>query len=249
MAAGQVPGGGVLAQTGGGLGPVGLEEGLLQALELPGHDGPGDGVEGDLAQPHPPEAPGQVDVTALPAVLVGGLGAVRVGPLLPVLQDRHEVPVAQLGRLGHEHLLVAVHGLSRLRRAGPHEQVDLGRRHRARGKGLRPVGQVAQPPAPAHHGLGPTRPLMTPGGHPGRRAPGPVEGPAPRGVEGGGGLAHHRFQTAQLPVEDLDGLGVGPRRRVRLTQLVDRFLEDHEIHEGMEPYGCNGEPVEHLETA
>ena len=64
-----------------GLRPVGLEELVLDAGELAGHDGPADRVEVPAQEVHPLQALGQIDVTPGPAGQVGLFGPVGIGHL------------------------------------------------------------------------------------------------------------------------------------------------------------------------
>ena len=81
--AGQVVDVGVTPEALFGLGPVGREEHVGEALVLFGEDGPADDVEVHLAQ-IAVGARDQVGVTAGLFGQGGGIGAVLVGQLLPV---------------------------------------------------------------------------------------------------------------------------------------------------------------------
>ena len=137
-----------------GLGAVGLEEIVLEAVELARDDGTRDRVEGHLAQPHPAEAGLEEHVAGGLAVLLGGVGPVGVGQLLPVTQGPVEVLEAHLLGLGDEHRLVAGHG-------------GLGALAPRRGDGL----GLVEPDGPLTPGLGAL----------GQMAQGPTEADAPPG--------------------------------------------------------------------
>ena len=60
-----------------GLGPVGLEELVVDAPQLALDDGAAEGIEGHLAEPHALEALGEEDLALVPLVL--GLGSTPSG--------------------------------------------------------------------------------------------------------------------------------------------------------------------------
>ena len=102
----QVGHGGLATQARFDLGPLGLEQLVLQAFELLGHDRPREGVHGQVPEPHLTEALLQIDVSGGQALLVARLDPVGVGELVPV-GDRLRVLVeGQRGGLFTEDLLV-----------------------------------------------------------------------------------------------------------------------------------------------
>ena len=84
-----------------------------------------------------------------PAVLVGGVGALGVGQLLPVVQCPEEVLEAHGGGLGDQHRLVAGHGGLGAVAPGRGDGPGLVGPDPALPPGLGAVGQVAQRPAEA----------------------------------------------------------------------------------------------------
>ena len=157
-----VPGSRVPAQDLSGLGPVGLEQLVLQPFELLGHDGAGDGVEVHGPEPGPAEALDQVDVPAGPAALGVLVGPVGVGQLLPVGGGPGEVGKGELAGLVDQQGLVPGQGRFGLRapegdhhvHVGPGDlPVRPGQRHTRAGGGDDGHGATGAGPGPSASGI------------------------------------------------------------------------------------------------
>ena len=222
-----------------GLGTVGLEEVVFQAVELARHDGARNGVQRHLAQPHATQARLQEHIARGLALLVGGLGPVGVGQLLPIVEHPGEVLEAHLLGLGHEHLFVAGHG-------------GLGAVAPRRGDGLGLVGpdgpvsprlghrgQVTQGASQADLALGPAAGEPTTRGEPRCRRLGPVSRPLLAHLEGRRGLGDEGVQTRLDSVQPLHRLAVAVVRGVGNDECVERLLEDVQLHVSMEARSCD----------
>ncbi len=224
-----------------GLGPVGLEQFCLQAGQLVGDGRPREGVHGHSPEPQPIEALLQVDVPGGQALLVGRLGPVGVGELVPVGDRLHVVVEGQRGGLVTEDLFVSGQGLLGARVADGGEGVDVGGVDGPTRPGPGEGGQVGEDPAPPDEGpgLGPRDPA--PMAQPGSGRLCPVGGPVPRGVKRGGGLGHDGVDAGPLGHEGLDRLGVGRDQRAGVGQAVDHLGQglDIDIHDPIFPSGCN----------
>ena len=218
------------AQSLGGLGAVGLEELVLQPVQLAGHDGTRDRVERHLAEPHPREARLEIHVARRPAVLVGGVGALGVGQLLPVVQCPEEVLEAHGGGLGDQHLLVAGHGGLGAVAPGRGDRPGLVGPDPALPPGLGAVGQVAQRPPEADPAPGGAAGDPAAGGDPRRGRLGPVGRPLLAHLEGGGRLGHEGLEASELVVEHLDRRAVAVVLGAARHQRVERLGEVVQLH-------------------
>ncbi len=226
-----------------GLGAVGLEEVVLEAVELVRDNGARDRVEGHLAEPHPAEARFQEDVAGRLAVLFGGVGPVGVGQLLPVTQGPVEVLEAHLGRLGDEHRLVARHG--GLGALTPGRGDGLGRigADGTVAPGLGHLGQMAQGPGQADPALGGGPGDPTTRGDPRRRRLGAVGRPLLAHLEGRRRLGDEGLEAREQRVQLLDRRAVAVVRRARRDQCTERLAEVVQLHGSMEPHGCHTFPA------
>ena len=157
-----------------GLGPVGLEQGLLQPFELTRDDGAGHRIEGHGPEPGAGEAGDQVDVSSGPPGLGLLVGALGIGQLLPVGHGLAELVEAQMTGLADEQGLVPGQGLSGLGGAEGGHDLDVGTGDVTVDPGPLYLGQGGEGPAPAHlaAGLGLRDPA--PDRQPGRGGAGPV---------------------------------------------------------------------------
>ena len=177
------------AQALPGLGAVGLEELVLQAVQLARDDGARDRVERHLAEPHPREARLEVDVARRLALLVGGVGAVGVGQLLPVAQRPVEVLEAHRRRPGRRASPRPGPWRPRCGGAGPRRWPGPGRPRSGPPARPRPQrGRWRSVLPEAHPAPGRAAGDPAAGGDPRRRRLGPVGRPLLARLEGGGRL-------------------------------------------------------------
>ena len=120
-----VAGPGVFAAPGGGLGPVVSEQLVLDVGQDLFHDGPADGVQHAVEEPHAGPTLRQVNPAAV--ALSGGVGldAVRVGPVSPVGHDLDEVMEPELPGLFTQQLLISGEQLGRGWGPRPAENVNV----------------------------------------------------------------------------------------------------------------------------
>lgn len=152
-AAGQIGGGGRVAEPLAGVGPVGFEEVLFEALELAGHDGAADGVEEGVEHDHVVDRARAVEAAG--GVLGQGvsLAAVGVVELEPVGDDPFEVPERHGAPVLDETVPAAGERLSVSRVAGG-EQGDVVRGELPGQERRLGAGQITEPPGAAHHRTG-----------------------------------------------------------------------------------------------
>jgi len=194
------------------------------------HDRARDGVERHLAQPHAVQARFQEDIARGLALLVGFLGPVGVGQLLPVVEHPGEVLEAQVLGLGHQHLFVAGHGGLGAVAPGLGDGLGLGGPDGALAPSLGHCGQVTERAPQADPALGGRTSHPTTRGEPRGCGLGPVGRPLLAHLEGGGGLGDEEVEARLHLVQRFDGLAIAVVGRARFDQFVERGVEVLQLH-------------------
>jgi hypothetical protein len=223
--AGELGDEGLPAQAFCGLGPLGLEEQLLEPVDLASHDGPRHRVQGHLSQPHALEARDQVHLSlgTVPLGLV--FGSLPVGPVPPVAHVLDELVMGELDPLFHQLVLLVEKGLMGAVLIGGDEHVHLVPTQPPSSKGLGGSRQTTEVASPLDLGGGLFARQPAFGLEPGLGVD------RPRGLEGAGGVetghrgGHQAVQLGQLALEHRQGLGVGEGRRTECFGLIEHRLE------------------------
>ena len=229
-----------------GLRTVGLEEVAFEAVQFIRTIEPETGSRVIWPSHMPPRARLEEHVARGLALLVGGLGPVGVGQLLPVLEHPGEVLEAQFGGLGHEHR--PRHGPWRPRcgAAGPTRWPGRVAPDATLTPGLGHLGQMAQGAPQAHPALGggPGHPTTT--GDPRGRRLGPVGRPLLARLEGRRGLGHERIEARLEVVQLLHRCAVAVVGRTRCDQCLECCFEVLQLHMPMQARGCDKRPRQKL---
>ncbi len=204
-----------------GLGAVGFEQLVLQAVQFPGDDRSRDRVERHLPEPHSADARVQEDRARRPALDLRVLGALGIRELLPVRESTVEVLEAHLGRLVHQHRLVPLHRLFGPVSTRSGDRLGLVAADPALEPGVGAAGKLAQCAAEPDPAPGRAPRDTTPRGDPRRRCLGAVGRPLLPGLERGHGLGGERLEARQFPVQRLDRRSVGEHLRIARHERVE----------------------------
>ena len=175
-----------------------------------------------------------------PAVLVGGVGALGVGQLLPVGQgpvevlEAHRAPPGRRAsprpgpwtpRCGGGGPTAIARAWSAPIRPSRQASAQRGRWRSVRPRRIRRRAALRGTPAP--------------GGDPRRRRLGPVGRPLLARLEGGGGLGDECLEASELVVEHLDRRAVAVVPGAARHQRVERLGEVIQLHVTMQARGCD----------
>ena len=234
-----------------GVGPVGLEQLRLDAVERTLHRGVAERSEQPVEQAGAVEAGGEVDPPV--GVVVGGLGfdSVGFGELAPVGGGAGEAGPVQRAGVVDQHRLAVTEGLGELGPVEGCEPVGVMRRDRAGGQRVSRGWHRAEASG---------EPDLAPGGvarqatvppEPGRGRPRPVGRPHPPGIERGGqpGLDRGQLRLGAVQRDQRGGEGVvvefvgvdgqrlaGPRLQQR-EHVFESSVRPRAFHTLSAPFG------------